>query len=61
METPGAACRPSTLAGGRFGARDSARARRGWGRGQLVRAPLNPAADALSLFHLTPNAITEVE
>lgn len=61
METPCAACRPSTRAGGRLEAREGARARRGWGRGRLVRAPLNPAADALSLFHLTPNAITEVE
>lgn len=36
------------------------RARDGAGDGG-VRAPLHPTADALSLFHLTPNAITEEE
>lgn len=60
METPARrAAPPPAREVGRERAR--ARARRGRGRGRLVRAPLNPAADALGLFHLTPNAITEVE
>lgn len=54
MKAPGAACGPSTRAG--VGP-ERATAPGGWG----VRAPLHPAADALSLFHLTPNAITEEE
>lgn len=38
----------------------TARAAAAAGGGE-TRTPLNPVADALSLFHLTPNAITEVE